>query len=181
MYYSEAYPSPVGTITLACDENNLVGLWIENQKYYGGAIAKKVVEKKDMTILNTAKEWLDQYFAGNRPNLSALPLAPMGTDFRQSVWEILCKIPYGQVITYGDIAKEMALKMNRKSMSGQAVGGAVGHNPISIIIPCHRVVGAKGTLTGYAAGVDVKIKLLELEGVTLLNHKAVSQIHSNIN
>ncbi|NLC40036.1 MAG: methylated-DNA--[protein]-cysteine S-methyltransferase, partial [Clostridiaceae bacterium] len=103
--------------------------------------------------------------AGQKPDISELPLAPVGTDFRQAVWQILCEIPYGQLTTYGEIAKKMAIKLNRETMSGQAVGGAVGHNPISIIIPCHRVVGSSGSLTGYAGGIDLKIKLLELEGV----------------
>ena len=98
---------------------------------------------------------------------SELPLAPVGSEFRQKVWEILCEIPYGSVITYGDIAKRMAVMLNRPTMSGQAVGGAVGHNPISIIIPCHRVVGGNGSLTGYAGGIATKMKLLELEGVDM--------------
>lgn len=96
-----------------------------------------------------------------------MPLAPVGSEFRQNVWTILCEIPYGEVTTYGDIAKKMAAKMGKAAMSSQAVGGAVGHNPISIIIPCHRVVGANGSLTGYAGGIKTKIKLLELEGVDM--------------
>lgn len=94
-----------------------------------------------------------------------MSLTPIGSDFRQKVWSLLCEIPYGEVITYGDIAKKMAVKMKRETMSSQAIGGAVGHNPISIIIPCHRVVGSNGSLTGYAGGIKTKIKLLELEGV----------------
>ena len=96
-----------------------------------------------------------------------MPLAPIGGKFRQEVWGILCEIPYGEVITYGDIAKKVAAKMNKESMSSQAVGGAVGHNPISIMIPCHRVVGSNGSLTGYAGGIGIKVKLLELEGVDM--------------
>ena len=110
---------------------------------------------------------LDRYFAGEKPEISELPLAPIGGEFRQAVWKILCEIPYGQVTTYGEIAKKIAAQRNRKTMSAQAVGGAVGHNPISIIIPCHRVVGSNGSLTGYAGGIDLKIKLLEHEGVDL--------------
>jgi methylated-DNA-[protein]-cysteine S-methyltransferase len=168
MYYSTTYPSPVGLITLACDDGgNLVGLWLEGQKYHGNTIAESMIEKDNIPIFEAARNWLHNYFAGKKPNISELPLSPIGGDFRQGVWNILREIPYGEVITYGDIAKKMALKMNKKNMSSQAVGGAVGHNPISIIIPCHRVIGSTGSLTGYAGGVDTKIKLLELEGVDM--------------
>jgi methylated-DNA-[protein]-cysteine S-methyltransferase len=118
-----------------------------------------------MPVFAAAKNWLDRYFAKEKPAISELPLAPIGSAFRQEIWNILCKIPYGEVITYGGIARQMAVKMNKKSMSSQAVGGAVGHNPISIIIPCHRVVGSNGSLTGYAGGIGTKVTLLELEGV----------------
>ena len=167
MIYTTTVSSPVGIITLACNGDHLVGLWIQGQKYHGHAIPEAMTEKNGLSIFDDAKKWLDQYFAGENPGISALPLAPIGGEFRQGVWEILCGIPYGEVTTYGDVAKKMALKMNRKSMSSQAVGGAVGHNPISIIIPCHRVVGSDGNLTGYAGGVKTKIKLLELEGVDM--------------
>lgn len=165
MYYSTFYQSPVGLMTLACDRDNLLGLWIEGQKYHGNTIPGEMTKRNDMPVFDTAKKWLDRYFSGEKPEISELPLGPIGGEFRQGVWNILCEIPYGKVITYGDIAKKMAVKMNRMSMSNQAVGGAVGHNPISIIIPCHRVVGANGSLTGYAGGIGVKTKLLELEGV----------------
>lgn len=167
MYYSTTYPSPVGTITLASNGSSLVGLWIEGQKYHGDTIPADMIGNSDMPIFNITKEWLDRYFAGEKPGISELPLAPIGGGFRQGVWGILCEIPYGEVITYGDIAKKMAAKMKKESMSSQAVGGAVGHNPISIIIPCHRVVGSNGSLTGYAGGVHTKVKLLELEGVDM--------------
>lgn len=167
MYYSTTYLSPVGTITLASDGDKLVGLWLEGQKYFGGAISGEMAEGGGVPVFDAAKNWLDRYFAGKKPAVSELPLAPAGSEFRQGVWAILCEIPYGEVITYGDIAKKMAAKMNRASMSGQAVGGAVGHNPISIIIPCHRVVGTSGSLTGYAGGIDTKVRLLELEGVDM--------------
>ena len=120
-----------------------------------------------MPVFDRTKDWLDRYFDGEKPVADELPLAPVGRKFRHEVWRILCEIPYGEVITYGDIAKKMAAKMGRTSMSGQAIGGAVGHNPVSIIIPCHRVVGANGSLTGYAGGIPAKIKLLELEGVDM--------------
>ena len=153
MYYKTVYQSPVGTLTLACDETggSLVGLWIEGQKYYGGAIRETMTENSGLPGFGSTKKWL----------------APVGSEFRQEVWAILREIPYGKVTTYGDIAKKAAANMGRKSMSGQAVGGAVGHNPISIIIPCHRVIGGNGSLTGYAGGIQAKIQLLELEGVDL--------------
>nr|WP_308742405.1 methylated-DNA--[protein]-cysteine S-methyltransferase [uncultured Anaerocolumna sp.] len=167
MYYSTTYLSPLGRITLACEGDNLVGVWNEGQKYHGAAISEQMTEKDDMPVFDAAKKWLDGYFAGEKPAISQLPLAPIGSEFRQNVWAILCEIPYGEVITYGDIAKKMAAKMNKDRMSSQAVGGAVGHNPISIIIPCHRVVGSNGSLTGYAGGVYTKVKLLEFEGVDM--------------
>ena len=126
-----------------------------------------MTENDDMPVFLAAKDWLDRYFAGAKPAAAELPLAPSGGEFRQIVWDILREIPYGETVTYGDIAKKTAIRMNRESMSSQAVGGAVGHNPISIIIPCHRVIGANGSLTGYAGGIGTKIKLLELEGVDL--------------
>ncbi|MDF2938957.1 MAG: ogt 2 [Paenibacillaceae bacterium] len=167
MYYSTSYLSPVGGITLACDGGNLVGVWNEGQKYHGAGISAKMIAKDDMPVFDAAKNWLDKYFAGEKPSISELPLAPIGGEFRQTVWTILCEIPYGEVITYGDIAKKAAVKLNRATMSSQAVGGAVGHNPISIVIPCHRVIGTSGSLTGYAGGISTKVKLLELEGVDM--------------
>lgn len=165
MYYSTSVSSPIGRITLASNGGSLVGLWIEGQKYHGDTIFEAMIEKDDMPVFYAARKWLDRYFSGENPAASELPLAPNGGAFRQGVWNILRQIPYGEITTYGDIAKKMAIKMNRGSMSSQAVGGAVGHNPISIIIPCHRVVGSNGSLTGYAGGLDTKIKLLKLEGV----------------
>lgn len=169
MYYSTACPSPVGRLTLACDGEGrcLVGLWIEGQKYYGDTLPEAMTENDDIPLFHIAKQWLVRYFAGEKPAVSELPLAPIGGTFRQMVWRELCSIPYGQVTTYGDIAKSIAAKMGRGSMSSQAVGGAVAHNPISIIIPCHRVVGTGGSLTGYAGGIDTKIKLLKREGADM--------------
>ncbi|WP_196001426.1 methylated-DNA--[protein]-cysteine S-methyltransferase [Clostridium sp. 1001271B_151109_B4] len=165
MYYSTRYSSPLGAITIASDGENLIGLWIEGQKYFGGTVSEDMIENNDLNIFVITKKWLDRYFAGEKPKISELQLAPSGGEFRKLVWDILCEIPYGEITTYGEIAKKVAFKMNKKSMSSQAVGGAVGHNPISIIIPCHRVIGAKGNLTGYAGGIDKKIGLLEHEGV----------------
>lgn len=123
--------------------------------------------KDGIPVFGAVKKWLDGYFAGQKPGIAELPLALSGSEFRRHVWGALCEIPYGTVVTYGDVARKVAAKTHRKSMSGQAVGGAVGHNPISIVIPCHRVVGSSGSLTGYAGGLAKKIRLLELEGVDM--------------
>lgn len=165
MYYYTTYNSPIGILTLAAHNDRLVGLWMAGQKYHGGTIPEEMAEQNDIPLFNIVKKWLDTYFGGENPPIAGLPLAPIGGEFRQGVWKILCEIPYGEIITYNDIAKKMAAQQNKKNMSCQAVGGAVGHNPISIIIPCHRVVGTNGSLTGYAGGIAKKIRLLELEGV----------------
>ena len=164
MYFKTTYAAPIGRITLASDGESLVGLWLEGQKYYGGTIADAMTEGAGLPVFAQTKAWLERYFSGEQPAIGALPLAPIGGEFRQAVWQILCEIPYGEVTTYGAIGKQLAARMGRATMSAQAVGGAVGHNPISVIIPCHRVVGADGSLTGYAGGVDVKERLLRLEG-----------------
>ncbi len=167
MYYSKNYDSQVGALTLVSDGENLTGLWMVGQKYYCKTVDGEMQAREDLPVFRAVTDWLDRYFAGKQPRITELPLAPAGGEFRQAVWKILCEIPYGQVTTYGDIAKKMARLLNRQTMSAQAVGGAVGHNPISIIIPCHRVVGTNGSLTGYAGGVDKKIRLLELEGADM--------------
>jgi len=167
MYLKTAHPSPIGTLTLASNGESLIGLWMEGQKYHGDSIYKDMQKKEDLLVFDATKRWLDEYFRGKKPNLSELPLAPIGSVFRLEVWDLLRQIPYGEIITYGDVAKKMAIKRNKEKMSSRAVGGAVGHNPISIIIPCHRVVGTNGNLTGFSAGVKTKIKLLELEGVDI--------------
>lgn len=167
MYYTSYYNSPVGRLLLASDGASLTGLWVENQKYYADTIAENIQEQDELPIFIQTRDWLDRYFSGKKPKISELKLAPKGGEFRQAVWKILCEIPYGEVFTYGGIARMIAQKTGRAAMSAQAVGGAVGHNPISIIIPCHRVVGSNGSLTGYAGGLDVKIKLLTFEGVDM--------------
>lgn len=167
MYFSTTYSSPLGLITMASDGHMLSGLWFEGQKYFGGTIHAEMTENMNLSIFNKTKIWLEKYFDGKKPPVSDLPLAPNGGDFRKLVWNILCDIPYGEYISYGQIAKILASKINKASMSSQAIGGAVGHNPISIIIPCHRVVGASGSLTGYAGGLDRKYKLLQHEGVDM--------------
>lgn len=167
MYYSTHYKSTVGDILLASDEDHIIGLWIGEQKYIEKTMPENIIEKNDIPILKEGIAWLDDYFAGKKPKLSRLSLAPIGGEFRQQVWKILTEIPYGELTTYGNIAKEVAKRTGKSRMSAQAVGGAVGHNPISIMIPCHRVVGTNGNLTGYAGGIEKKIKLLEHEEVDM--------------
>lgn len=163
------YNSPLGDILLASKDNKLIGLWIEDQKYFLSSIKEEIQENSNDGVLLATKSWLDRYFNGQKPNIDELNLSPIGSDFRQAVWKILCKIPYGETITYNDIAKEIARQRKIKKMSAQAIGGAVGHNPISIIIPCHRVVGTNGNLTGYAGGIEKKIWLLRHEHVNMEN------------
>jgi len=165
MYYSAAYRSPVGLLTLVSDGDRLAGLWIEKQKHFGGAVLSMASPREDLPVFVLTKKWLDRYFAGLKPNPYTLPLILVGSDFRRLVWGILRAVPYGSATTYGDIAKKIIMRTNAKRMSAQSVGGALARNPISIIVPCHRVLGSDGSLTGYAAGLDVKAKLLELEGV----------------
>ena len=161
MTFLQHYNSPLGGILLAADEIGLTGLWFDGQKYFARDLPAEHVEQ-NTPVLSEAKRWLDIYFTGREPDFTP-PLHPIGSVFRQAVWEILLQIPYGQTTTYGEIARQLAAKLGLPRMSAQAVGGAVGHNEISIIIPCHRVVGTNGSLTGYAGGIDKKVKLLELE------------------
>ena len=149
------HTTPLGRVMLAAKGDALAGLWIEGQKYFADGLKGEAWEQDDFPVFVQAKEWLDRYFAGEKPRISELKLEPAGSEFRKAVWEALCQIPYGEVVTYGELAQKMAVLHNRERMSAQAVGGAVGHNAISIIIPCHRVVGAK---------IDKKIKLLTHEG-----------------
>ena len=167
MVYQTYYESPIGSITLASDVENVIGLWMEGQKYYGDTVTEEMIEKNELAIFTKTKKWLDKYFMGKNPNISELSLAHRGGKFRTTIWDILCQIPYGEVTTYGEIGKKAAKIMNKKNMSAQAVGGAVGHNPISIIIPCHRVVGRNGSLTGFSGGLNKKIALLEHEGTPM--------------
>ena len=161
MVYTCKYKSLIGDILLAADEIGLTGLWFEGQKYFANTLPKETISQ-ETPVLIQAKKWLDVYFSGEEPNFTP-PLHPNGSTFRKAVWQILLDIPYGQTITYGEIARRIAVMKNTSHMSAQAVGGAVGHNEISIIIPCHRVVGTNGSLTGYAGGIDKKISLLKLE------------------
>ena len=160
-----SYNSPIGNMLIAADEIGLTGLWFEGQKYFANTLPDEHISQ-ETGILAETKKWLDVYFSGEEPKFTP-PLHPEGSTFRQAVWQILLQIPYGQTITYGEIASKLTETKNGSRMSAQAVGGAVGHNEISIIIPCHRVVGTNGSLTGYAGGIDKKISLLELEHVDM--------------
>lgn len=166
MTYIDRYHSPLGDITLASNGEALTGLWFEGQKYFGDTLSSQQ-EEKELPVFEETKRWLDIYFQGKTPDFTP-PLLLETTPFRRAVGEIMLSIPYGQTMTYGEIAERIATQRGIPKMSAQAVGGAVGHNSISIIIPCHRVVGTNGSLTGYAGGIDKKIKLLRLEKGELL-------------
>lgn len=165
MHYITYYSSPMGNMLLAADHIGLIGLWFDEQKYFARCLDQDY-EEKELPVFKQTKAWLDIYFAGKEPDFQP-PLHFIGTEFQKRVWEILCNIPYGQTMTYGEIAKQLAAERGILRMSAQAVGGAVGHNEISVIVPCHRVVGTGGNLTGYAGGIDKKIKLLALERVDM--------------
>ena len=174
MIYLDEYKSPVGTLSIASDGEHICGLWLDGQKYYQDKLAERVGSNEDACIsgedaraqapvLLQAREWLDTYFTGHDPG-ELPPLALHGTQFQEQVWQQLTEIPFGVLTTYGSIAK--ALEQERGGrVSARAVGVAVGRNPVSIIVPCHRVIGAGKSLTGYAGGIERKIKLLELEGI----------------
>ena len=161
MQYTSRYRSPLGEMLLAADETGVTGLWFAGQKYFARHLDKEHAEK-EIPLFTTVKQWLDVYFAGREPDFT-VPLHFTGTAFQNEVWGILCAIPYGRTTTYGEIAKQLAARRGLPHMSARAVGGAVGHNPISILVPCHRVVGLGGSLTGYAGGLERKRCLLALE------------------
>ena len=165
MQYTTTYQSPLGEILLAADEIGLTGLWFEGEKFYAEGL-DPVNEEKDIPVFDDVKRWLDNYFSGQEPDFIP-PLHMFGSDFRQCVWTILREIPYGETTTYGALARRIAAERGLERISAQAVGSAVGHNEISIIVPFHRVVGADGSLTGYAGGIQRKVELLTLEGVDM--------------
>ena len=154
------YESPVGNLTLVSNGRQLTGLFVDGQRYFPDV--SKMETKKDLAVFDATIHWLDAYFEGKSPCGETIPLKPEGTAFRMAVWKLLMAIPYGGMTTYGELARKLNETAGMKTCA-RAVGNAVGHNPISIIIPCHRVVGADGGLTGYAGGLDVKQKLLKLE------------------
>lgn len=163
MHYIYEYKSPIGDITMASDGTSLIGLWFNGQKYFASTLSSKY-KYKLLPVFKETILWLNIYFNGKEPDF--MPRIKLdGTAFRIEIWQILQQIPYATTLTYSDIAKKIATKRGIENMSAQAVGGAVGHNPISIIIPCHRLLGSNGSLTGYAGGIDKKIALLELEGI----------------
>lgn len=164
MQYTNHYESPIGGITMGSDGESLIGLWFEGGKFFCDTISQETQEK-DLPVFEQTRRWLDLYFKGEIPDFTP-SLLVKGSDFRQAVWKILMDIPYGQTVTYGEIAKKMEKQAGTR-MSAQAVGGAVGHNPFSILVPCHRVVGTNGNLTGYAGGIDRKYALLTLEKVDM--------------
>ena len=160
MDYTHHYASPLGGITLASDGQALIGLWFDGQRHFGDTLYP-LHQERPLPVFSEAERWLDLYFSGQAPDFTP-PLAPRGTAFRQRVWRLLGAIPYGQTVTYGEIARQISAQ-SASLTSARAVGGAVGHNPISLIIPCHRVMGAQNRLTGYAAGTDIKERLLQME------------------
>lgn len=161
MVYTAEYDSPLGTITLACDGEAITGLWFNGQKYFGNILPRETMQQ-EQPLFAEARRWLDIYFSGRDPGFLP-PLRYDSTPFRKLICSIMLTIPYGHTMTYGEIAAEAARQQGIKTMSAQAVGGAVGHNPISLMIPCHRVVGTSGSFTGYAGGIERKVKLLALE------------------
>lgn len=163
MTYLTEYETPIiGTLTLSSDGTSITGCWFENDRYFGYGVNETVERKDDLAVFDQARSWLDRYFAGDAPNPRELPLAARATAFQQQVREAMLDIPYGQTTTYGAIAKRIEEKTGKRQ-SARAVGGAVGHNPLCLIVPCHRVVGSNGSLTGFGGGIDMKVKLLEHE------------------
>lgn len=165
MNYYTNYNSILGRLTIVSDGENLTGLYFEGQ-----CKLKDCVKNDELKIFEAVGHWLDAYFKGERVSADLIPIKFCGSDFRLKVWKELLKIPYGEITTYGEVAKRID-----KKMSSRAVGGAVGHNPISIIVPCHRVIGAGGNLTGYSGGMDKKIKLLQIEGIDTNKYNAIDK------
>lgn len=168
MLYTTTLSGPLGPVMLAGTETHLTGLWLEGQMHFAAHLPPDVPKRADLPLFAQVARWLEDYFAGHAPDPAALPLAPQGSEFQKRVWALLLTIPYGQTTTYGALARAISTQTGRP-MASQAVGGAVGRNPISIIIPCHRVVGTNGSLTGYAGGLGKKRWLLAHEGVDLTN------------
>jgi O-6-methylguanine DNA methyltransferase len=178
MVWTFPYNSPIGSITLASDGESLTGLWFDGQKFDRATVRESSRENGDLPVFKSAVKWLDIYFSGKAPDFTP-PLKIEGSDFKKAVAKIMLEIPFGRTKTYGDIAKELARTFHRKAMSAQAVGGAVGHNAIAIIVPCHRVLGKGGKLTGYAGGLERKIFLLKNEGLSASDYKALDVAKEN--
>jgi methylated-DNA-[protein]-cysteine S-methyltransferase len=169
MEYIQKIKSPVGLLTVSSDGQNISGLWIEGQKYFAKTLEKDVLEK-NLPVFENVRDWLNIYFSGKEPDFTP-PLMPRGSLFQKSIWNNLGQILYGKTTTYGELAEQFQSENKDKHTSARAVGGAVGHNPISFLIPCHRVLGKNGSLTGYAGGITTKMKLLKLEGVNIEKYK----------
>jgi len=165
--YQSFYTSPLGKITLVAHESALIGLWIDGQKHFARNLPPNCTIIRETPLLTQTKTWLDAYFRGEKLDPHSLPLDPRGSDFQLAVWHVLATIPYGTLTTYGAIAQQIAHDFHQPKMSAQAIGGAVARNPISIIIPCHRVISSAGKLTGYAGGLDKKRYLLQLEEIDM--------------
>ena len=172
MEYVHKIKSPVGVLTVSSDGDNVTGLWIEGQKYFARTLGKNATEK-NISIFEDVRRWLDAYFSGKKPDFTP-PLMPAGSTFQKAVWEILREIPYGKTVTYREVTKQYEIKNKDKHISPRVVGGAVGCNPVSIIIPCHRVIGTDGSLKGYAGGIAKKIQLLRTEGIDASAGEALS-------
>ena len=169
VYYTDYESDVIGRLRVASDGEALVGCWFDNDRFFGYGVKEPMEPRDNLPVLAQARKWLDRYFAGEQPDIAELPLAARGSDFQKRVWDILTEIPYGETVTYGDIAKRIASERGGK-MSAQAVGGAVGRNPICVIVPCHRVMGASGNLTGFGGGTEnigKKVALLEHERVDM--------------
>lgn len=179
MEYKNSYISPLGRILLTSDEIGLTGLAFEGQENAARGLDLES-EEKETTLFSDVKKWLDIYFSGMEPDFQ-IPIHLTGTGFQMRVWEILCAVPYGETTTYGAIAKQIAHERGILKMSGQAVGNAVGRNPVSVIVPCHRVIGAKGDLTGYAGGIERKAELLKIEQNKMpLRGKSFGKVEENV-
>lgn len=162
--YLSTYKSPIGNLSLASDGENLTGIWFDGQRHDRSTAGSDAENLETLPVFKLTRKWLDIYFSGKNPTFTP-PLRVYGSNFRRMVADIMLTIPFGKTITYGEIGREVAQRMGRPHMSAQAVGGAVEHNPIGIIIPCHRVIGTDGSLTGYAGGLERKIFLLKNEGI----------------
>ena len=173
MDYTHHYNSPLGGITMACDGTALTGLWFDGQKYFADTLSAEHTDT-GLPVFEETCRWLDVYFSGKAPDFTPA-LKMRTTAFRKAVWEIMLTIPYGRTMTYGRIAERIAVQKGLRHLSAQAVGGAVAHNAISLIIPCHRVIGANGSLTGYAGGIEKKEKLLRMEGAVISSESAVER------
>ena len=176
MFYTKKIFKGFGELTLSSDGRFLTGLWFAGQKYYPLLHSNGWKYDDTLEIFSQTFDWLEGYFRGLRPDVNDIPLGFTGSEFRKAVWGLLLEIPYGKTATYKEIAERMAKISGKSRISARAVGGAIGHNPISIIVPCHRVVGKNGNLTGYAGGIDTKVKLLKLEGIDLSKYTSSKTI-----